>query len=401
MSDHPTAPDWRRFERIALALAAIGGGAFAALALTPLVGPHPLTQAAVSYSVAFHFWLGLPLGCLVLLMMQYLTGGAWGVLLRPILEVGAGSAWLALILFSPVAASFFLGSESSYPWARPLESVATGEALDDLRERAGMLNPPAVLLRSAGYFAAWLTLITLLRRWSARWRAGNAAAGHRLPALSGPGLVIYGVVTTFAAIDWVMSAEPFWISTMYPPIYAIGEIVTGFAFATAAAALLRNTPPLAGRLTEKHFRDLGGLMLAFVMLWAYFSFSQFLLIWVGNLPDEIPYYLKRMRGGWQYVGVSIIAINFFLPFFLLLFRHVKDHPRRLLWVALGVLLMRFIDTLWWIEPAYPHESVGYWLLDIAAGVALGGAWGWWLLAGLRRADLTPVSGDAPRGNADA
>jgi hypothetical protein len=386
-------PDWGRYERISLLAAAAGAIAFVALAFTPLAGPHPLTQAAVSYSVAFHFWLGLPLGCLVLLMVQYLSGGAWGVLLRPILEVGAGSAWLAVVAFLPVAGSLFLGAESPYPWARPLESVATGEVLADLQARAGMLNPPVVLARSAGYFAVWLTLITLLRAWSVKWRVGDGAAGRRLPAISGPGLVLYGVVTTFAAIDWVMSLEPFWISTMYPPIYAVGHIVTGLSFATAAAALLSAYPPLAGRVTAKHFRDLGGLMLTFVMFWAYLSFSQFLLIWVGNLPDEIPYYLKRMRGGWQYVAVAVIGLHFFAPFFLLLFRQVKDHPRRLLGVALGVLVIRFVCVLWWVEPAFPHEATGYWLLDIAAGVALGGAWGWWILSGLRRADLTPVHGD--------
>ena len=394
MSDaQPKTPDWSRYERIALIVAAVGALAFAGLAFTPLAGPTPLTQAAVSYSVAFHFWLGLPMGCLVLLMMQYLSGGAWGVLLRPVLEVGAGTLWLAAILFAPVAASLFLGAASPYPWARPLESVATGEVLDELRSRTGILNPPIVLARSVGYFVVWLALAYCLRTWSVRWRAGDGAAGKRLPALSGPGLVLYGITTTFAAIDWVMSLEPFWISTMYPPIYALGQVVTGFAFATAAAALLSRVPPLAGRVTPKLFRDLGGLMLAFIILWAYLAFSQFLLIWVGNLPDEIPYYMKRMRGGWQYVGLAVIGLHFVLPFFLLLFRGIKDYPNRLLAVALGVLVMRFVGVIWWVEPAFPHTTDGYWLLDIAACAALGGAWAWWLLAGLRRADLTPVHGD--------
>ena len=347
----------------------------------------------MSYSVAFHFWLAVPLGCLVVLMIQYLTGGAWGVLLRPVLETAAGTLPLLVVLFLPVAGAMFFGAASPYPWARPLDQVAHGEVLDELRDKTEMLNPAFLIARAAGYFAVWLVLAYFLRKWSAKWRTGDAAAGERLPGLSGPGLVAYGVTITFAAIDWVMSLEPFWHSTMYPPLYAIGQVTAGFAFATAAAVLLSRYPPLAGRVTPKHLRDLGGLLLTFVMFWAYFAFSQFLLIWAGNLPDEAPYYLKRMRGGWQWVGLGLIALHFAVPFVVLLFRGVKDNGRALLWVALGVLVMRFVDGLWWVEPAFPHDGPGfYWLLDIAAFVAVGGVWAWWFVGRLRRASLEPVHG---------
>lgn len=397
-------PDWGRLERLALIAAAGGAVAFAVLAFTPVAGPHPLTQAAVSYSVAFHFWLAVPLGCLVVLMIQYLTGGAWGVLLRPVLEASSRTLALLAVLFVPVAAALFFGAASPYPWARPLEQVARGEVLDDLRAKTRLLNPAFVLVRAVGYFAVWIALGYFLRAWSARWRAGDATAGERLPALSGPGLIAYAVTVTFAAIDWVMSLEPFWTSTMYPPLYAVGQITTGFAFATVAAVLLSRHPPLAGRVTTKHLRDLGGLLLTFVMFWAYLAFSQFLLIWAGNLPDETPYYLKRMRGGWEWAGLALIVLHFAVPFLALLFRDVKENGSALLWVALGVLVMRFVDVLWWVEAAFPHDDLGFfWLLDVAAVVALGGVWVWWFVGRLRRASLEPVHGSnecEPEGGRD-
>ena len=387
------APNWDRIQRTALVAAAGGAVAFVALALTPVAGPHPLTQAALSYSVAFHFWLAIPLGCLVVLMIQYLTGGAWGVLLRPILEAATRTLPLLALLFVPVGVSLFLGAASPYPWARPLESVAHGEVLDELRDKTRLLNPPFVLARAAGYFAIWFALSYFLRAWSVKWRTGDAKAGERLPALSGPGLIAYGVTITFAAIDWVMSLEPFWTSTMFPPLYAIGQIQAGFAFATVAAVLLARVPPLAGRVTPKHYRDLGGLLLTFVMLWAYFAFSQFLLVWSGNLTDEAPYYLKRMRGGWEWVGIALIALHFFVPFLLLLMRDVKENSTALLWVALGVLLMRFVDVVWWVEAAFPHGGAPlFWLLDVSAFVAVGGVWLWGFVGALRRAALEPVYG---------
>lgn len=387
---HPptTPPNWDRLQRNSLIAAAVGLVVFVGLAFTPLAGPHGLMQSATSYLVAFNFWLGLPLGCLALLMMQYLTGGAWGVLLRPVLESGARTFLLLAIFFVPLVVALFAGAVSPYPWARPLEQVASGEVLTELQAKTRILNPPFVLARAIVYFVCWSALAYFLCAWSARWRAGNAAAGAKLPALSGPGLVLFAITVTFAAIDWVMSLEPFWHSTIYPPIYAVGHILEGFAFATAAAVLLSCYPPLAGRVTPKHLRDLGGLMLAFVMIWSYLAFSQFLLIWVGNLPDEIPYYLKRIRGGWEWVALAVIGLHFAMPFVVLLFREVKDDPTRLLYVALLLLVMRFVDVLWWIEPAFPHDGWPFfWLLDVAAAVGLGGMWSWWFFGRLRRVPL--------------
>jgi hypothetical protein len=385
-------PDWGRVERLSLAAAAVGVAAFVGAALT-IAGPHPLTRAATACLVAFNAWLVVPLGCLAVLMTHYLTGGAWGVLLRPVLEAAARTLGLLAVLFVPVAAALFLGAASPYPWARPLEQVARGSVLDKLREKTRLLNPAFVLARAAGYFAVWLLLAYLLRAWAARWRAGDGAAGRRLPALSGPGLIAYAVTVTFAAIDWVMSLEPFWVSTMFPPLYAVGQLAAGFAFATAAAVLLSRHPPLAGRVTPMLLRDLGGLLLTFTLLWAYLAFSQFMLVWAGNLSEEVPYYLKRTRGGWEWVGLALIAFHLAVPFLVLLFWDAKENGSALLAVALGVLLMRVVDMVWWVEPAFPHDDAPlFWLPDVAAVVAVGGVWVWGFARGLRRVPLEPVHG---------
>lgn len=386
-------PPYDRIERFALATAIIAAIVFAIIAFTPLAGEFPLTQAATSYLVAFTFWFGVPMGCLVVLMIQYLSGGSWGVLLRPVLEASIRTLGLIAVLFIPIAVAFFFGALSPYPWARPLEMVATGDVLEELRNRAWLLNPPFALGRAVVYFAVWITIALLLLRWSARWRGGDAAAGERLPGFSGPGLILYAIFISFAAIDWVLSLEPFFISTMFPPIYAIGQINSGFAFATAAVILLSKYPPLRGRVTDKLRRDLGGLLLTFIIFWAYFTFSQFILIWAGNLPEETPYYLKRLSGAWGGIGISLIALRFLVPFLLLLFRDIKDHGPTLFCVAIGVMVMQFIDTLWWIEPAFPHtESSWFWLLDVSGLFSLGGLWVWWLSGIIRRTSLEPVHG---------
>jgi hypothetical protein len=387
------APNLERAQRTALIAAAVGVVVFLIIAFTPLAGDFPLTQAFTSYLVGYIFWFGVPMGCLVVLMIQYLSGGAWGVLLRPVLEACVRTLPLLAVLFVPVCISFFMGSSSPYPWARPLDSVAVGDALDELKALAWLMNPWFVMGRSVLYYAVFLILAYCMLTWSAWWRRGDAAAGERLPGLSGPGLVFYGVFMTFAAIDWVMSLEPFWVSSIFPPIVAMGQINSGFATATAIIILVSGYPPLRGRVLPKHLRDFGGLLLTFVIFWTYFAFSQFIIIWAGNLPEETTYYLKRSEGGWYWTGPVLIVFRFGVPFLLLLFRDVKDHGPRLFWVAIGILVMQFFDTLWWIEPSFPHEgSSCYWLLDIAAFVAIGGVWVWRLAQILRQTALEPVHG---------
>jgi hypothetical protein len=188
-----------------------------------------------------------------------------------------------------------------------------------------------------------------------------------------------------------MSLEPHWTSTMYPVMFAVGQLLTGFTFALTVLLLLAQGPPLSELLAPRHLRDLGSLLLAFVMFWAYIAFSQFMLIWVGNLQEEIPWYLRRLRGGWEWLALAIVLFHFVLPFLLLLSSDVKTNRRSLAKVAIALLVMRFLDVFWWIEPAYPHEGqYFFWLLDLAATLALGGVCAWWFLRQLRQRPLLPL-----------
>jgi hypothetical protein len=385
-----TAPEWERIQARALVAAGAGAALFAVvgLILSLAGGVHSPLQFFLSYLVAYNFWVSIPLGCLVILMVQHLTGGAWGLVLRRVLESGSATLLPLAVLFVPLVVGLFLGPDSLYLWARP-DQVAGDE---ELRHKALYLNPGFFVARAVGYFVIWFVLAYFLNGWSAEQdREASPGLPRRFRLLSGPGLVLYGLTITFASVDWVMSLEPHWYSTIYPVLFAVGQLLTGFAFAVAVLVLLAQRPPLSEVVTRAHLRDLGSLLLAFVMFWAYMAFSQYLLIWAGNLPEEIPYYLRRTRAGWEWVALGLILLHFALPFLLLVSRDVKGNPRALAAVAVGLLVMRFVDIFWWIEPAYPHEGqYFYWLLDVAAAAGLGGVWVWWFVRQLKRRPLLPL-----------
>ena len=372
----PSRP-WDRLQRRALIVGVVG---LLACALGAWLSPAHFFRA---YLVAFNFWIGIALGSLVILMIQHLTGGAWGMLIRRVLE----AATQTLVPLAVMAIPLLFGLHSLYLWARPPEEVALDKELD---EKSGYLNVRFFAIRLVIYFVVWLLLAALFNRWSSRQDDGaTTTEDRRFRILSGPGLVLYGLTVTFASIDWVMSLEPHWISTIYPVLFAVGQALEGMAFAVAALVFLAARPPLSGIVKPAHLRDLGNLLLTFVMLWAYMSFSQFLLIWAENMPEETPWYLRRLRGGWEWVGLVLILCQFALPFFSLLFRDVKENPRRIAAVAGFILLMRFVDIVWWVEAAFPGGLSFYWLLDVAALVGLGGIWMWWFLWRLGMKPLLP------------
>lgn len=381
-----TAADWDRFRRTALIAAASGFAAFVLIGLLLWLtgGIHSAKQFFVSYLVAYNYWLGGALGCLVFLMLQYVTGGAWGLLLRRILEASAGTLPLLAVLFVPI----LCGLPIIYHYAQ--WSVVPTEP--NLHSKAVWLSAPFVVGKTILFFACWMVLAYFFRRWSKRQDEGaNGQILDRYEALGAPGIVVYAFTITFASIDWVMSLEPQWYSTIYPVMFAVGQLLNGLAFALTVLLLLAERQPLAGAAHPVHLRDLGSLLLAFVMFWAYMSFSQLLLIWVGNLPEEIPWYLRRSREGWQYVVIVIAVCHFGLPFMLLLLRDIKEHRNRLLAVAVALLAMRFLDMFWWVEPAINHEGeYFFWLLDVSAWIGLGGLYVWWFLGELRSRPLLPL-----------
>jgi hypothetical protein len=342
------------------------------------------TQFFRSYLFAYLFWLGITLGSCAIVMIYHLVGGAWGFVIRRVLEAGTRTLPLMAVLFVPL----LFGLSYIYEWARP-EAVAGDELL---QHKSVYLNRPFFIFRTILYFTVWLGLVRFLNKWSlAQDHTGDPALARRMEMLSGPGLVLYGGAVTFASIDWGMSLDPHWFSTIYGILWMVGQVLTALAFAIIVTRLLANREPLAGMLAPSHFHDLGNLLLAFVMLWAYVSFSQFLIIWSGNLTEEIPWYLRRLHGGWQEIGVVLITYHFALPFLILLSRRAKQSSLMLAFIAGGLLLMRLIDMYWFIAPEF-HSSVGsaLHLLDLLTWIGVGGIWIAGFIGQLRGRPLLPL-----------
>jgi hypothetical protein len=320
-----------------------------------------------SYLMAYMLCLGVTLGCLALGMVHQLSGGAWGVVIRR--PIGAASRVLPVmtLMFLPIA----LGMRHLYIWTNA-DLVAHDEML---QHKQLYLNTPFFLARAAIYFLVWNAISYFLNAWSLEQdRTGNPRLARRMQMLSGGGLLAYGLTITFASFDWLMSLEPHWFSTIYGVLIVGGQGLSALAFLIIVLVWLSRRPPLDRIVAPSHFHDLGNLMLAFVMLWAYFSFSQYLIIWSGNLPVEIGWYLHRLQTGWRAVGVVLILGHFAAPFVVLLSRTVKRQPELLLKVAAGILIVRLIDLFWLIAPEFHQTGISVSWLDLALPLTLGSLW---------------------------
>ncbi len=355
----PPPPVLRRARDRALVVGLVG---VVACVVGAVVNPN---QFFHSYLMAFMFWLGVALGSLAVAMMQYLTGGVWAFVMRRSLEAASRVLPLIAVLFVPI----LFGLHSLYPWT--LAQVQAADAR--IQAKALYLNVPFFVVRAVIYFAVWLTLAYLVNRWSREQdRTGDPALLRKLARISGPGLVLYAFTITFASIDWVMSLEPHWYSTIFGMIFMAGQGLSAFAFTTVVLIQLSNDRPLSDLLRVTTMRDVGNLVLAFVMLWAYTSFSQLLLIWAGNLPEEIPWYVHRLGPGWQWIGLVLAVFHFFVPFVLLLARRTKRVLTTLRAVAVLLLFMRLVDLFWMIGPeTYQGRFVVSWQ-DVATTMAIGG-----------------------------
>ncbi len=340
-----------------------------------------------AYLIAYLFFIGLALGSMAVLMIQYVTGGAWGAVIRRLLESATRTLPLMALLFLPIA----FGLTHLYEWAIP-EHVAHDPIL---QHKSLYLNVPFFLGRAVFYFAAWLTTAYFLNRWSLEQDAGaDPRLTRRLEMLSRGGLLLYALTMTFASMDWGMSLEPHWFSTIYGVMFMGQQGLSTFAFMIPMAALLAARPPFSRIIGADQFHDLGKLMLAFVMLWAYFAFSQFLIIWSANLPEEIPWYLRRTQHGWQWVALVLFVIHFALPFIVLLSRDVKRHARAVSVVAVLLIAARFVDLFWLLRPAVAPEGFAIHWLDPAAIAAVGGMWVWLFVAELKTRPLLPLNDPA-------
>jgi hypothetical protein len=432
----PDHPDWAGPQRFAAIAAVAGLGLYLGAGLANLAAvpaDKGTAQFFLSWLVGYVFWLSLPIGGMALLFIYYLAKTSWGLLLKRFLEAATRTWPLMAALFVPVVVGANMGHASPYWWsdpaafelpadahaepttAAPPKAEETAEerrarlqkaadaaiqraVVHERRDRAegtyGFLSPPVFIACWVLYFAIWGALIFFLNKWSreaddpARVEA-SLTKGNKL---GGPGLIIFAIVGTAAASQWVMSLEPSWASTMFPVIYSVNQFLTCFAFCVAVFLTLADRPPLNAILRPKFQIDMGSLMLAFTLFWSYTSFSQFMLVWIGNLPEEIPFFLKRSAGGWWWVSAALIAFHFALPFLLLLFRDIKMHPKRLRAVAIYLLVICAIDVMWWITPAIPHEGEFLFvLMDIGALAGIGGVWGLYFIWQLRQRPLLPVN----------
>jgi hypothetical protein len=343
------------------------GGAGLLIALVGwFIAPDVFLQ---SYLIGYVFWTGITVGSLAVLMLQHLSGGAWGLVARRVLEASTRTLPLMIVLFLPIAFNL----PDLYAWARP-------EAAEDhlIHTKAAYLNAPFFYVRAALFFVLWGGLIYFLNRWSReqdeRPPALPGPADRRFRLLSGPGLVIYMITVTFMSVDWIMSLDPHWYSTIFGILTVGGQGLSTLAFTIVVLAALARVPPMSSVASADVFHDLSKLMFAFVLLWAYFSVSQLLIIWSANLPEEVPFYLERLHGAWRPVSIAILLLHFALPFLLLLSRDLKRNPAAVKWIALFILVMRVVDLAWTIGPVFRHDGSSLHWLDFAVVLGMGGLW---------------------------
>jgi hypothetical protein len=358
-------------------------GAIGAVVAVLGVFTQGLDRFYEAYLVAYTFWMGVILGSMALLMVQHLSGGVWGIVLRRPFEAAVRTLPFMTILFLPIV----FGMHSLYEWSH----AGITETDPIIAAKAAYLNTPFFLARQVIYFAIWNLIGFLLTKWSAEHDGtGDAALLGKLSTLSGAGLCIYFLTVTFAMVDWTMSVNPHWFSTIWGMLYIGGQGLSAFAFGIVVLVMLAQVAPLKSVLTSHHFHDLGKFLFAFLMLWAYLSFSQFLIIWSANIPEEIPHYLNRWENSWKYLSIFIVVGHFMVPYALLLSRDLKRNYHKLRIIAAWILFARIADYWWHVAPELHRDGLTIGLLDVSLPLVLGGIFISLFVAQLGGRSLLPV-----------
>ena len=332
---------------------------------------------------SYIFWFEIAAGALGILMIQYVTGGEWGLMIRRPLGAAARTMPLMILFFIPVV----VGMKHIYPWANP-ELVAQDHLL---HLKQAYLNREFWLARTAIYFVLWILWAWRLRVLSLRFyedRSPETELKRRKWAAIGLAMIV--LTLTFASIDWLMSLEPKWYSSMYGISFVVGCGLSAFVYVIFLLTQLAKTKAMAELVKPSHFRDLGNLMLAFVMLWAYTAFSQFLLIWYANLKEEVPYYTIRSHGAWGWIVAILILFHFFLPFFMLLMRSIKDRPETIFIVTFILLILRYVEIYWLVAPAFYPEHFHFPWVSATSFIGIGGVWFWFLVQQLKGQTIIPI-----------
>ncbi len=339
-------------------------------------------QFFVSYLFSYLFWLGLAVGCILVAMIHYLTGGEWGHPIRRFLEAGYATLPLMGLLSIPL----FFGLRELYPWAR------SGELPKIILKKQPYLGTVFFTIRVIVIFGIWAWLAWQLRKASlAQDHTTGPEPTQRLSRLSGPGLVIVPITASIAYVDWIMSMEARWYSTIFPIIILAGQVLVAYCFAVILLKSFEKASALAGLVTRKHYHQLGNLLLTFVMFWTYVAFSQLLIIYAGNKPEEIGWYLHRMAGGWRYVIWLIAIFHFFLPLLLLLFRGFKQRNTLLAGLAALIMAIHLIYAYWLISPSVYPEGIHWNWLNFVVPVGVGGIWMGTFFRVVRQGPLIPLN----------
>lgn len=386
-SNYQAPAELKKFRSISLGAAILAIVVLAVMA----VSPESREQALRSWLLGFTYWGGIAIGCLGVLMLQYVTGGAWAIVIRRTVEAGSRTMPIVALLFLPIL--IYVGSLYEWSHMYGTDRIVT--------ERGWYLTHFGFAIRAIAYFLIFIVMQVLLSKWgAAQDETKNYEDSAKLlgtaTAFSGPGIVIYALVVSFAAIDWTMTLDPHWFSTIWGFLYIVGWALSCFCFAVVILAYLSDKEPMNRVIGKRHFHDIGKLMLALVMVWTYFNLSQFLIIWSGNIPEETPWYLKRMKDGWGAIGLVLILFHFAFPFIILLSRDIKRNAKYLAIMAVFILIMRSVDMFYHIAPsptvAGGHGAAGFHVswMDFAAVIGIGGIWLAAFFTQLMKRPLVPV-----------
>ena len=390
-SEYQAPAEISRWRNLALG---VGGICTVIILVVGLLFPAAKETALRAWLLGFMFACGIGAGGLGILHLQYLTGGAWGVVIRRIVEACSRTIPYLFVLSLPI----LIFVPSLYEWYHLHEN---GDPV--VLHRGWYMTWGGFVARTVIYFAIWWVMQYLLNKWSdaqdqsadyeesARW-LGTATA------FSGPSMVVFVLVVSFAAIDWTMTLSPHWFSTIWGFLYVAGWALSCFSFAVVILAYLSDKAPMNRILGKRHFHDIGKLMLALVMVWAYFNFSQFLIIWSGNIPEETVWFLDRMDHGWGWIGLILILFHFAFPYLVLLSRDVKRNAKYLAIMAIFILVLRVVDVFYHIAPSPsampgahgPPHFDAFWILYLLGPLAVGGIWLSFFFKELASRPLVPI-----------
>lgn len=351
---------------------AFGAGVLGVLAtgfLASTGGEETWQRSMLSYLQNYMYWLSIMLGALFFVLIQHATRAGWSVVVRRIAETFAANGLLMAVLAMPIIVLVFMGGDPFFEWTNA-KKVASYELL---QHKSPYLNVNFFLVRMVVYVAIWALLGTWYHRMSVRQdQTGDPKLTGKMQWMAGPGLYLFAITLTFCAIDLMMSLEPTWFSTMFGVYYFAGSALSFFAILPIVAFSLQRSGRLQKAITIEHFHDMGKLIFAFIVFWAYIAFSQYMLIWYANIPEETQWFLARQTGEWEAVSWFLLFGHFVVPFFALISRFPKRRPQLLIVGAAWILFVHWVDLYYVIMPHANPGKVDFVLTDLTAFVGLGG-----------------------------